>query len=111
MSIPYSYTKSVHILTAFRIWLFDTQNHLNAKIPNSPPRTFHGFDISDAQFPPSTPAGIELSVHDVLKPFPPEHHNRYDLVNVRMLVAGLAEKEYATAVENLAAILSKIKPL
>lgn len=111
MSIPYSYTKSVHILTAFRIWLFDTQNHLNAKIPNSPPRTFHGFDISDAQFPPSTTAGIELSVHDVLKPFPPEHHNRYDLVNVRMLVAGLAEKEYATAVENLAAILSKIKPL
>ncbi|KAL2824394.1 hypothetical protein BDW59DRAFT_172918 [Aspergillus cavernicola] len=49
-------------------------------VSNNPDRYFHGFGISAAQFPPA-PEGIELSVHDVLKPFPAKHHNRYDFVH------------------------------
>ncbi|KAL4810283.1 hypothetical protein BDV18DRAFT_150554 [Aspergillus unguis] len=90
-----------------RVWLVEAQAYLNEKVSNDSNRFFHGFDISDAQFLTSPPAGIELSVQDILKPFPAEHHNRYDLVNVRMLVAALKEPEYEKAVKNLMTILSK----
>ena len=80
---------------------------LNEKFPGAESnRYFHGFDISDAQFAPSSPDNVEFSVQDVLKPFPSEHRDRYDLVNVRMLVAALPEAEFRKAVENLTTILS-----
>ncbi|KAL4916274.1 hypothetical protein BDW62DRAFT_202785 [Aspergillus aurantiobrunneus] len=105
-TIPLEHITTVaDVGTGTGIWLLEAQNHLNAKATPNPSRSFHGFDISPAQFVPSPPQGIELSVQDILKPFPPEHHGRYDLVNVRMLVTALAETEYRTAVENLVAIL------
>ncbi|KAL4926268.1 class I SAM-dependent methyltransferase [Aspergillus undulatus] len=93
--------------TGTGIWLLEARKLLDTEFPSEPgsDRYFHGFDISPAQFIPSPPEGVELSVHDILKPFPPEHHNRYDLVNVRMLVAALTEPDYRTAVRNLTEIL------
>ncbi|KAL4940943.1 hypothetical protein BDV06DRAFT_12379 [Aspergillus oleicola] len=89
-----------------RIWLLEAQKLLNEKFPDAgSSRYFHGFDISDAQFVPSPSENVEFSVQNVLEPFSPEHHNRYDLVNVRMLVAALPEAEFRTAVQNLTTIL------
>lgn len=70
---------------------------------------YHGFDISPEQFP-KEPGNIVFSVHDITKPFPKEHWNRYDLVHVRLLVVALEESEYRAAVSNIYAILSMSFP-
>ncbi|KAL5335521.1 hypothetical protein BJX70DRAFT_410405 [Aspergillus crustosus] len=103
-SIPLSKIHAVaDVGTGTGIWLHDAKSLLATSSPN-PNRYFHGFDISAAQFPPST-TNFEFSVQDILRPFPPQHHNRYDLVYVRMLVSVLSAADYATAVANLLQIL------
>ncbi|KAF5856605.1 hypothetical protein ETB97_007105 [Aspergillus alliaceus] len=87
-----------------RIWLKDVSQLLNGT--SSIQRYYHGFDISPQQFPDS-PGKIQFSVHDITMPFPKEHWNRYDLVHVRLLVAGLAESEYKAAITNIYDILSR----
>ncbi|KAL5693812.1 hypothetical protein EMGR_004340 [Emarellia grisea] len=44
---------------------------------------------------------IQLTVQDILQPFPQEHRGRYDLVHVRLLVGALKEVDYPRAVRNL----------
>ncbi|KAL2788794.1 hypothetical protein BJX66DRAFT_352516 [Aspergillus keveii] len=95
-----------------RIWLLDAKKHLTRHSPNptsdSPASsyTLHGFDISAAQFLPAPEThGLSLSVHDILRPFPAEHRERYDLVHLRMLVSALKVEEYEVAVRNLVGIL------
>ncbi|KAL4802039.1 hypothetical protein BDV18DRAFT_148107 [Aspergillus unguis] len=103
-TIPLEYISSVaDVATGTGIWLRDAQKLLNEKCPD-PTRYFQGFDISAAQFPPLV-EGIELSVQDIFQPFPAEHHNRYDLVHVRLLVTGIPESTYPAAVANLLTIL------
>ncbi|KAL4812465.1 hypothetical protein BDW67DRAFT_170012 [Aspergillus spinulosporus] len=96
-------TAVADVATGTGIWLWDVRKLL-VDHAGEFPRYFHGFDISPAQFPPAA-EGIELSVQDVFKPFPVEHHNRYDLVNVRMLVTAIPESEYEKVVQNLLTIL------
>ncbi|RDW61112.1 class I SAM-dependent methyltransferase [Aspergillus mulundensis] len=91
------------VATGTGIWLWDVKKLLDKHAGESE-RSFHGFDISAAQFPPAL-EGIHLSVQDVFQPFPTEHHNRYDLVNVRLLVTAFPESEYQKAVNNLLTIL------
>ncbi|KAL2865086.1 class I SAM-dependent methyltransferase [Aspergillus lucknowensis] len=95
--------------TGSGIWLLEARDLLNERTANRA-RYYHGFDISAAQFPaPSARQqhgmNMNFSVHDILRPFPVEHHNRYDLVHVRMLVAALVESKYREAVANLLTIL------
>ncbi|KAI9372871.1 hypothetical protein BJX61DRAFT_533632 [Aspergillus egyptiacus] len=91
--------------TGTGIWLWDAQTVLD-KIDSTCERHFHGFDISAAQFPPTRPGErIKFSVHDLFKPFPAEHLNRYDLVHIRLLVTAFAESEFQKAVANLLTIL------
>ena len=94
------------LINQSRVWLVGARDFLNTKCP-SPGRYFHGFDVSPAQFPSSPPIGVEFSVQNILDPFPAEHHNRYDLVYVRMLVAALGKNVYQNVVQNLLTILSK----
>ena len=63
-----------------------------------------GFDISSAQFA-SDASDIEFVVHDILKPFPPEYHGKFDLVHVRLLVCALRQESLQEAVKNIIAIL------
>ncbi|KAL2824232.1 S-adenosyl-L-methionine-dependent methyltransferase [Aspergillus cavernicola] len=103
-TVPLDNVHSVaDIATGTGVWLRDAQKALN-KDSDEHQRYYHGFDISAAQFP-ITSEGIELSVQDVLKPFPPEHHNRYDLVHVRLLVTAIKEPELQAVVSNLRTIL------
>jgi hypothetical protein len=66
---------------------------------------YHGFDISDAQFPADINASFSLQ--DCLKPFPVEHHGRCDLVHVRLLVAAIKSVDFKLIVANLKPLLSK----
>lgn len=86
------------------IWLKDVARESEASTQVQ--RYYHGFDISSAQFP--TDSGpIQFSVHDITKPFPAEHLNRYDLVHVRLLVVAINESDYQAAIANVQSILSK----
>lgn len=97
----------------YRIWLAD----LAKRLPDAPSVYLHGFDVSDAQFPPdhtiSGPHGLKipLTVQDGLKPFPAEHFGRYDLVHIRLLTAGLPQDGYAKVLQNARDLLSKPPPL
>ncbi|KAJ0418714.1 S-adenosyl-L-methionine-dependent methyltransferase [Aspergillus carlsbadensis] len=103
-SIPLDRISSVaDVATGTGVWLWDAQQALS-KVADNSPRCFHGFDISSAQFP-AAPERVELSLHDVLTPFPPEHQGRYDLVHVRLLVTALGESDFEIAVRNLSSIL------
>ncbi|KAL2849746.1 hypothetical protein BJX68DRAFT_275966 [Aspergillus pseudodeflectus] len=110
-SIPLENIASVaDVGTGTGIWLLDAKTHLANHSPSPNPSlnpyTLHGFDISAAQFLPSPEThGITLSVHDILRPFPIAHRERYDLVHVRMLVSALKVDEYEVAVRNLVAVL------
>jgi hypothetical protein len=92
------------VLTGGRVWLQDVSDSLRG---TEEPRLFHGFDISDAQFPAVQDQGFKFTVHDALQPFPPGEHGRYDLVHVRLLIAALKEDEYARAAANLLSLLSR----
>ncbi|KAL1966950.1 hypothetical protein VTN77DRAFT_3694 [Rasamsonia byssochlamydoides] len=106
-SIPKDQLFSIaDVATGTGVWLADVKNQLEEKYPSDTPRYYHGFDISDAQFPAEGDRGsIKYSVHDCLQPFPAEHHGRYDLVHVRLLVAAIREKDYKVIVENLVPLL------
>ncbi|KAL4883162.1 hypothetical protein BJY04DRAFT_226645 [Aspergillus karnatakaensis] len=108
-SIPLDKVSSIaDVGTSIGIWLLDIWKLLDGGKGGSSGRYYHGFDISSAQFPPAQPAdNVELSVHDILKPFPPEHLNRYDLVHVRFLVTAFPEPLFEDAVKNL---LTIVKP-
>lgn len=85
------------------IWLLDT-----AKLFKSPLMTYHGFDISEAQFPSEFPqevGEIAFSVHNILEPFPEAHLSRYDVVHVRLLVQALRVVDVENAVKNVAGLL------
>ncbi|KAJ0423037.1 S-adenosyl-L-methionine-dependent methyltransferase [Aspergillus carlsbadensis] len=92
------------VATGTGIWLWDAKQILDQKAGESSSRSYHGFDISPAQFP-STPQGIELSVQDVFQPFPAEFINRFDLVHVRLMVTAFPESKFQEAVENVLTIL------
>ncbi|KAL3465043.1 S-adenosyl-L-methionine-dependent methyltransferase [Aspergillus heterothallicus] len=103
-SIPKEHIRSVaDVGTGTGIWLKAVSQVLDNK-PDSGVY-YHGFDISDEQFPTAPAPNLHFSTHDITLPFPDEHRNRYDLVHVRLLVAALDETDYAKAVANLSAIL------
>ncbi|OKP14388.1 hypothetical protein PENSUB_14167 [Penicillium subrubescens] len=85
-----------------RIWLKDVARELEKS--NQIQRYYHGFDISPDQFPKDS-GRVQFSVHDITKPFPKEHLNRYDLVHVRLLVAAIDETRYPAAIANVYSIL------
>ncbi|KAJ5267185.1 hypothetical protein N7478_009993 [Penicillium angulare] len=75
-------------------------------LPTTKPLDLHGFDISSAQFPPgaeiivSGKRPIPLTAHDALNKYPAEHQGRYDLVHIRLLVAGIKKEDYAIVLRN-----------
>ncbi|GKU06417.1 pyoverdine dityrosine biosynthesis [Fusarium langsethiae] len=88
-------------------WLIDLDARLRAQ-GESNNTAFHGFDISDLQFPTLSKDQeyrFKFSVHDVRKPFPKEHLGKYDLVHVRLLVWALPADDVDAVVANLSSLL------
>lgn len=72
-----------------------------------PQATLRGFDISQELFPvpESLPSNVELGIMDVKQPPPPEEHNRYDVVHVRLLTAAMNPPDWDVVVRNLNRLL------
>ncbi|KAI9652361.1 MAG: hypothetical protein M1831_006839 [Alyxoria varia] len=70
--------------------------------------SYDGFDISADQFPPkdSLPENFTLHVSDVKSPFAKEHHGKFDLIHLRLLVLAMEGPEHwRVALENVRKLL------
>ncbi len=84
-----------------RIWLLD----LARKYPSA---RLDGYDISNAQFPPTTwiPANTTLTCLDILKPVPEFLRGKYDIVHVGLVVLVVEKDDPFPILDNLLALLS-----
>ncbi|KAJ5657895.1 uncharacterized protein N7484_001544 [Penicillium longicatenatum] len=87
--------------TGTGIWLSDLADAL--------PKTcqLDGFDLSDAMFPSkdALPDNITFHHQNLLVPFPDEYLEKYDVVNVRVMVVALSSNEWEPAVRNMMTLL------
>ncbi|PQE28396.1 methyltransferase domain-containing protein [Rutstroemia sp. NJR-2017a BBW] len=78
--------------------------HLAKSFPDA---TLHGFDISPSLFPaPQTlPSNMSLDIMDIKQPPHPNHENKYDFINVRLIAAGINQTEWDLVVRNISTLL------
>jgi len=72
-----------------------------------PGASLYGFDISPALYPSTEtlPSNIHLDVMDIRQPPPLSEHKKYDLVHVRLIVAGIKPSEWEVVVSNIVQLL------
>ena len=105
-SIPSNLIRSVaDIGTGTGVWLRDIANR--SAIANSKEALFVGFDISPQQFSSTEndPPNMKFIVHDITKAFPVEHHESFDLVNIRCLSYAIKAVDLEKAVWHVLQIL------
>jgi hypothetical protein len=74
---------------------------------NATPPEIVGFDISPAQFPDNPLPGTKFVVLDMIKDFPEEYHNSFDIVHIRFAVFTMPIEQIRGVVENLVKLISK----
>jgi hypothetical protein len=84
------------------VWLMDYASRLTShqKIQ------LVGFDISSSQFPHVQRNNVKFVVHNMIKQFPEEYHNTFDLVNIRLVVAAVPVADLEQTILNILQILS-----
>ncbi|KAB8294168.1 hypothetical protein EYC80_009608 [Monilinia laxa] len=72
-----------------------------------PNAELHGLDISSTLFPPAEtlPPNVHLDTLDIKQPIPLAKQNKYDLVHVRLIAAGIAPSEWELVVQNIIQLL------
>lgn len=72
-----------------------------------PAATLVGLDISDKCFHPASalPGNVTLGTYDIHQPPPPALQDKFDLVHVQIIVAGMQPEDWAPAVQHLLAML------
>ncbi len=95
--------KIADIGTGTGIWLFD----LKGQLP--PDAQLHGFDVSDAQFPPSqwVPENVELRTINPFQELPEEFAEQYDVVHLRLFISMTEDNDLADLIWNVARMLSE----
>ncbi len=102
-SIPRSELRTVaDVATGTGVWLREAAQELTTSHEMI---SYTGFDISAEQFPKDHIPGVSFIVQNVVEPFPPEYHGRYDLVNVRLLSYALKAQDLEISVKNIIQIL------
>ena len=66
-----------------------------------------GFDVSDAHFPASSSLGenTKLIVADAKKPSAEEHHRKFDLVHIGLLVCAMDGDDWPRVTQNAKQLL------
>lgn len=68
--------------------------------------SFHGFDISDAQFPKNgTEDGIKYEQLNITESIPERLQGQFDVVHLRLLVCGLVDHQWEQAARNVLQLL------
>lgn len=94
------------------IWLVDLAQHLPSHSSLEHKNTeLHGFDISDAQFPPAhwLPENVKLHLQDAFADcWPVKWHGRFDVVNIRFMITLLGSREaFEMLMRNVRLLLSE----
>lgn len=80
-------------------WLRD------ARAAARPDATFDACDLTLEQYDKSHSSADEIFVQDIVQPFAPERHDKYDLVHQRLLTAGIRRDHWVSAIANVAETL------
>ncbi|TGO25864.1 hypothetical protein BPAE_0071g00350 [Botrytis paeoniae] len=72
-----------------------------------PDAILHGFDISPNLFPPQETLSpqVSLSVLNIKETPPSSLHDKYDIIHIRLLAAGINSTEWKPIVQNLLKLL------
>ena len=104
-SIPRSELRTVaDVATGTGIWLREAAQELTRSEPKENV-TLTGFDISAQQFPKEDIHGQNFVVHNAVEPFPPEYHQKFDLVHVQLLSYALKAQDLEVSVQNIIQII------
>ena len=93
-----------HSLVSSSVWLVDVAQQVPAETK------LYGFDLSRAQFPRSEwlPSNVKLIAQDALAEVPSEWHGKFDVVNMRFILALVgSEAKYQKLISNIRLLLSK----
>lgn len=91
-------------LVLYSVWLVDVAQQVPARTK------LYGFDLSSAQFPRSEwlPSNVKLIAQDALAEVPSEWHGKFDVVNMRFVLALVgSEAKYKKLISNIRLLLSK----
>ncbi|TGJ79736.1 hypothetical protein E0Z10_g9028 [Xylaria hypoxylon] len=77
--------KILEIATGTAVWLSEVAKTLPSNAE------FVGLDFDTSKFPSSLPPNITLRQADMFKPFPSDLHEKFDVVNVRLIIFALKE--------------------
>lgn len=99
------------VATGTGLWLRQLADELTLSRPvhGEESSFFVGFDISQQQFPPadSLPSQMKFVVHDMVDAFPAQYHERFDLVNVRLVSYAVKASDLDRVVRNITQLLSE----
>lgn len=72
-------------------------------------RSYVGFDISPLQLPSTSEQqhNVSFVVHDMTEAFPPDYHEKFDLVNIRFVSYVIRAAELKKVVWNILQLLSE----
>ncbi len=102
-SIPLADVRTIaDVATGTGIWLRETAQELATSGGRI---NLMGFEISAQQFPKDEIPRVKFIEHSVVRPFPPEHHGNFDVVNIRLLSYALKAQDLKVAVRNISQIL------
>ncbi|MDI1490845.1 MAG: hypothetical protein OHK93_002050 [Ramalina farinacea] len=92
--------------TGTGVWLVDVAQQVPARTK------LYGFDLSSAQFPRSEwlPSNVKLIAQDALAEVPSEWHGKFDVVNMRFVLALVgSEAKYKKLISNIRLLLNVSK--
>jgi predicted TPR repeat methyltransferase len=90
------------------IWLKELSERLSPKAEDGVERTYTGFDISSAMFPPTDEGGpTKFVAQDILAPVPEEYIEKFDLLHIKMLCFAIKIVDYPIMMENLVKMISE----
>ena len=111
-SIPRKVIHTVaDVATGTGVWLRDLAARADLSThADSQEDAFVGFDISSQQFPSTetNSPNVKFVVHDITEAFPPEYHEKFDLVNVRLISYAIKAVDLDKAVWHVLQILRKL---
>ncbi|KAL8776839.1 MAG: hypothetical protein Q9194_002904 [Teloschistes cf. exilis] len=96
------------VATGTGLWLRQLADELTLPRPVEGEKpSFVGFDISQQQFPlaDSLHTQMKFVVHDMVDTFPAEYHERFDLVNVRLVTYAVKASDLDRVVRNITQLL------
>ena len=94
------------------VWLKDLSDQIaGSRADDKSAAEFFGFDSNPSAFydGDELPANVHLVKHDCTRPFNPEYHGKFGLVNMRGLTFAIPHETFPALLRNAVSLLSQLK--